>query len=203
MITRVDLRGGAYDPQNLRDALPRAALDVAAARDAVQPVCDAVRARGAAAVRELTARFDGVDVAHARVPGRVLATALDGLSQAVRDALTEAARRVRLVQEAQRRTEVVVPVADGGVVTERWLPVRRVGLYVPGGLVAYPSSVIMNVVPAQVAGVDSLAVASPPQAARTAGCGRPSYTFCGGEATASESTPATWAGITFMITDDG
>ena len=163
MITRVDLRGGAYDPQNLRDALPRAALDVAAARDAVQPVCDAVRARGAAAVRELTARFDGVDVAHARVPGRVLATALDGLSQAVRDALTEAARRVRLVQEAQRRTEVVVPVADGGVVTERWLPVRRVGLYVPGGLVAYPSSVIMNVIPAQVAGVDSLAVASPPQ----------------------------------------
>lgn len=165
MITLVDLRGGAYDPQNLRGVLPRAALDVAAALDAVQPVCDAVRERGAAAVRELTARFDGVDVAQARVPRQTLATALDGLSQAVRDALTEAARRVRLVQEAQRRTDVVVPVADGGVVTERWLPVRRVGLYVPGGLVAYPSSVIMNVVPAQVAGVDSLAVASPPQAA--------------------------------------
>jgi histidinol dehydrogenase len=165
VISRIDLRGGAYAPRDVREQLPRAALDVAAALDAVRPVCDAVRAGGAAAIRELTARFDGVDVEHARVPPAALATALASLDPAVRAALAEAARRVRLVQEAQRRTDAVVQVADGGVVTERWLPVRRVGLYVPGGLVAYPSSVVMNVVPAQVAGVDSLAVASPPQAA--------------------------------------
>ncbi len=113
----------------------------------------------------MTARFDGVDVAHARVPAAALSAALDGLGRRVRAALEEAARRVRLVHQAQRRSDAVVQVTEGGVVTERWLPVRRVGLYVPGGLVAYPSSVVMNVVPAQVAGVDSLAVASPPQAA--------------------------------------
>jgi histidinol dehydrogenase len=100
-----------------------------------------------------------------RVPSSALAEALAALDPAVRDALTDAAHRVRLVSEAQRREASTTQVADGALVTERWLPVRRVGLYVPGGLVAYPSSVVMNVVPAQVAGVAALAVASPPQPA--------------------------------------
>lgn len=160
MISRIDLRGKETDP---RDVLPRAALDVEAALDAVRPICDDVRHRGAQALREITARFDGVELETTRVPAEAIAAALEQLDPAVRAALEEAVRRARLVHEAQRREDATVTVAPGGTVTERWLPVRRVGLYVPGGLVAYPSSVVMNVVPAQVAGVQSLAVASPPQ----------------------------------------
>jgi histidinol dehydrogenase len=143
--------------------LPRAELDVEVALDVVRPICEDVRVRGSAAVRELTHRLDGVDLETTRVPESALETALASLDPAVREALDEAARRVRLVHEAQRRREETVEVAPGGRVTEGWVPVRRVGLYVPGGLLAYPSSVVMNVVPAQVAGVGSLAVASPPQ----------------------------------------
>jgi histidinol dehydrogenase len=158
---RLDLRGAT--PSSYRDVLPRAALDVEVALDVVRPICEDVRRRGAAAVREWTERLDGVDVASTRVPGEALAAALEALDPAVRRALEEAARRARTVHEAQRRVDADVDVAPGGRVTERWVPVRRVGLYVPGGLVAYPSSVVMDVVPAQVAGVRSLAVASPPQ----------------------------------------
>jgi len=129
----------------------------------VRPICDDVRRRGAAAVREYTNTFDHVDLASTRVPAEALAAALEALDPAVRAALVEAARRTRLVHDAQRRADATVELSPGGLVTERWLPVRRVGLYVPGGLLAYPSSVVMNVVPAQVAGVGSLAVASPPQ----------------------------------------
>jgi histidinol dehydrogenase len=163
VIERVDLRGQRPDAAGLRAVLPRAALDVEVALDVVRPVCEDVRARGAAAVRELTARFDGVDLETTRVPQRALDEALAAMSPQLRAALQEAVRRARLVHEAQRREDAVVDVAPGGTVTERWVPVRRVGLYVPGGLLAYPSSVVMNVVPAQVAGVGSLAVASPPQ----------------------------------------
>ena len=163
MIQRVDLRGRRPDAAGLRAVLPRAALDVEVALDVVRPVCEDVRARGAAAVRELTVRFDGVDLETTRVPQRALDDALAAMAAQLRAALEEAARRARLVHEAQRRHDAVVRVAPGGTVTERWVPVRRVGLYVPGGLLAYPSSVVMNVVPAQVAGVASLAVASPPQ----------------------------------------
>ena len=163
MIQRVDLRGRRPDAAGLRAVLPRAALDVEVALDVVRPVCEDVRARGAAAVRELTVRFDGVDLETTRVPQRALDGALAAMTPQLRAALEEAARRARLVHEAQRRDDAVVQVAPGGTVTERWVPVRRVGLYVPGGLLAYPSSVVMNVVPAQVAGVASLALASPPQ----------------------------------------
>ena len=162
MLTRIDLRGRRdADPRTL---LPRAALDVAAAVELVRPVVEDVRDRGAVAVREATARFDGVEPEHLRVPAEALAAALDALDPDVRAALEEAARRARTVSTAQLRDDEVVRVVDGATVTERWVPVGRVGLYVPGGRVAYPSSVVMNVVPAQVAGVQSLAVASPPQA---------------------------------------
>jgi histidinol dehydrogenase len=163
VISRVDLRGRRPDAAGLRAVLPRAELDVAVALEVVRPLCDDVRSRGAEAVRELTARFDGVDLETTRVPRQALHDALDAMDPALRAALEEAAGRARRVHEAQRRTDAVVEVAPGGTVTERWVPVRRVGLYVPGGLLAYPSSVVMNVVPAQVAGVGSLAVASPPQ----------------------------------------
>ena len=162
MLTRIDLRGRrAEDPLPL---LPRAALDVSEAVDQVRPTVEAVRDRGADAVREATARFDGVELTDLRVPVEALERALADLDPAVRAALEEAARRARIVSSAQLRDDETVQVVPGATVTERWVPVRRVGLYVPGGRVAYPSSVVMNVVPAQVAGVGSLAVASPPKA---------------------------------------
>jgi histidinol dehydrogenase len=161
VLTRIDLRGSRREAAGA--VLPRARLDVDAATAAVRPVCEAVRTGGAAAVRELTERFDGVRLDDLRVPAHLLAEALGGLQPSVRSALDEAIARARRVHEAQRREDVTVDVATGARVTERWVPVGRVGLYVPGGLVAYPSSVVMNVVPAQVAGVPSLAVASPPK----------------------------------------
>jgi histidinol dehydrogenase len=147
----------------LRGALPRAAVDVNAAMDAVTPVVTAVAQRGYPAAREATLRFDGVDVAEPRVPTTALTDALTALDAAVRDALTESIRRARIGHEAQRRETVQTQIVPGGTVTERWIPVRRVGLYVPGGLAVYPSSVVMNVVPAQVAGVASIAVFTPAQ----------------------------------------
>ncbi|MEV7967612.1 histidinol dehydrogenase [Sphaerisporangium sp. NPDC088356] len=162
MISRIDLRGSL--PDDLRDVLPRAELDVEAALSKVRPICDDVRHRGVAAVRELTARFDGVELGSTRVPAEALTTALAELDPAVRAALEESIRRARLVHRDQRRTDTTTQVVPGGTVTERWVPVDRVGLYVPGGRAVYPSSVVMNVVPAQEAGVASLAVSSPPQA---------------------------------------
>ena len=160
MLRRIDLTAASADP---RQALPRARVDVTAALETVRPLVEGVRARGYAAAREATLRFDGIDVGVPRVPADALAAALDGLDAGVRDALAESIRRARIVHEAQRRESVEVQVVPGGTVTERWVPVRRVGLYVPGGLAVYPSSVVMNVVPAQVAGVESVAVCSPPQ----------------------------------------
>jgi histidinol dehydrogenase len=168
MLATIDLRGRAA-PELTRAALhgvlPRAVLDVAAAAEQVRPVCEDVRRRGAEAVREYTRRFDAVDLATTAVPAGALDDALGKLDEQVRAALTEAARRATLVPQAQLRGDIVTPVADGLTVTGRFVPVARAGVYVPGGLTAYPSSVVMNVVPAQVAGVGEIAVASPPQAA--------------------------------------
>jgi histidinol dehydrogenase len=161
VLRRIDL---SEDPAaDLRRVLPRAAVDVHAALDAVTPIVQGVAERGYGAAREATLRFDGVDVAEPRVPAAALADALAALDPAVRDALGESIRRARIGHEAQRRESVETQVVPGGTVTERWVPVRRVGLYVPGGLAVYPSSVVMNVVPAQVAGVESIAVFSPAQ----------------------------------------
>jgi histidinol dehydrogenase len=162
VLTRLDLRDRPPGA-GLAGVLPRAEVDVEAATHAVRPIVDAVRERGADAVREQTLRFDGVELADLRVPAAALAEALDRLDPDVRAAFAEAIRRVRLVHEAQRPDEVRVQVVPGGTVTRRHLPVDRVGLYVPGGLAPLPSSVVMNVVPAQVAGVRSLALASPPR----------------------------------------
>jgi histidinol dehydrogenase len=161
VISRIDLRGSL--PEDLRSVLPRAELDVEAALDRVRPICADVRHRGSAAVREYTRTFDGVELESLRVPVAVVHESLAALDPAVRDALEECVRRARLVHRDQRRTDVTTQVVPGGTVSERWVPVGRVGLYVPGGQAVYPSSVVMNVVPAQEAGVGSLAVTSPPQ----------------------------------------
>jgi histidinol dehydrogenase len=163
VLTRRDLRGSHPDRAELHRILPRAAVDVAATLATVEPIVADVRQRGEAAVLDATARLDGVTPAQLRVPAAELAAALAALDPDVRAALEVAIERVRVVHAAQRRTDVTTQVVPGGTVTERWVPVRRVGLYVPGGLAMYPSSVVMNVVPAQIAGVEGIAVASPPQ----------------------------------------
>ncbi|MFH8371353.1 histidinol dehydrogenase [Streptomyces sp. NPDC018031] len=169
MISRIDLRG-AVRPEGSpgggidRDLLPRAELDVEAALEKVRPICDDVHHRGTAALIDYAERFDGVRITRVRVAPEAIERALVQLDPAVRAALEESIRRARLVHREQRRTDKTVTVVPGGTVTERWVPVDRVGLYVPGGNAVYPSSVVMNVVPAQEAGVGSLAVSSPPQA---------------------------------------
>ena len=159
----LDLRGRSLTLRDLRTALPRAEFDVEAALHAVRPICEDVRERGAEALYAAAERFDGVRPERLRVPTEVIAAALDALDPTVRTALEESIRRARVVHSDQRRTDGVTQVSAGGRVTERWVPVDRVGLYVPGGLAVYPSSVVMNVVPAQLAEVGSIAVASPPQ----------------------------------------
>ncbi|MEK6441100.1 histidinol dehydrogenase [Pseudonocardia sp. T1-2H] len=165
MLRRLDLRSEPLPrPATLRGMLPRAEVDVDAALAAVRPIVEAVRERGAEAALEFAEKFDKVRPPSVRVPADALSAALRDLDPAVKDALETSIERARKVHGDQRRQDVVTHVVPGGTVTERFVPVRRVGLYAPGGLAVYPSSVIMNVVPAQAAGVESLVVASPPQA---------------------------------------
>ncbi|ALC23757.1 histidinol dehydrogenase [Streptomyces pristinaespiralis] len=163
-LARIDLRGDALPEGGaLRDLLPRADFDVAAALEKVRPICEDVHHRGDAALIEYAEKFDGVRLDQVRVPAAALTRALEELDPAVRAALEESIRRARIVHRAQRRGEHTTQVVPGGTVTEKWVPVDRVGLYAPGGRSVYPSSVIMNVVPAQEAGVGSIALASPAQ----------------------------------------
>ncbi|MEV6794659.1 histidinol dehydrogenase [Streptomyces sp. NPDC051320] len=164
MISRIDLRGKALPEGGaLRDLLPRADFDVQAALEKVRPICEDVHHRGDAALIEYAEKFDGVQLDRVRVPAEALTAALEQLDPQVREALEESIRRARLVHRAQRRKDHTTQVVPGGRVTEKWAPVGRVGLYAPGGRSVYPSSVIMNVVPAQEAGVESIALASPAQ----------------------------------------
>jgi histidinol dehydrogenase len=163
VIRRLDLRGRTLRARALRGVVPRAALDVEHAVERVRPLCDDVRERGVEALLDLTERFDGVRPPGIRVPADALTRALEGLDADVRAGLEESIRRARLVHREQVPAGHVTRVVPGGTVTQRWVPVGRVGLYVPGGLAVYPSSVVMNVVPAQEAGVASIAVTSPAQ----------------------------------------
>ncbi len=165
MLRRIDIRGQHLSPGELAGVLPRASLDVAGALAQVQPIIDDVRDRGAVALRELAARFDGVAPTHLRVPREALSDALGGLDPQVREALEVAIDHNRRGHRAQLPSECSTEIVTGGHVAQRWVPVTRVGLYVPGGLAVYPSSVVMNVVAAQVAGVEQLVVTSPPQRA--------------------------------------
>ncbi|WP_306321246.1 MULTISPECIES: histidinol dehydrogenase [unclassified Streptomyces] len=165
MISRIDLRGAALpEGQALRSLLPRADFDVAAALEKVRPICEDVHHRGDAALIEYGKKFDGVELESVRVPAEALDKALADLEPAVRAALEESIRRARIVHREQRRDSHTTQVVPGGRVTEKWVPVDRVGLYAPGGRSVYPSSVIMNAVPAQEAGVPSISLASPAQA---------------------------------------
>ncbi len=165
VMARIDLRGVELSAARLRAALPRGGADVDAVLPVVRPIVEAVAARGADAALEFGDSFDGVRPPAVRVPGAALDAALDGLEPDVLAALRAAIDRARAVHADQRRADTTTILGPGASVTERWVPVDRVGLYVPGGNAVYPSSVVMNVVPAQAAGVGSLVVASPPQAA--------------------------------------
>lgn len=163
MIRTVDLRGKSLDKAGYQAELPRAQLDVAQAMVLIEPILRRVQHGSEADLIALAQEFDGVTPASIRVPQSALDQALTQLDPAIRSALEESASRIRKVHNDQVRGETRTTVVDGGTVTEKWVPVDRVGLYVPGGRAVYPSSVMMNVIPAQIAQVQSIAVASPPQ----------------------------------------
>ena len=163
MIRTVDLRGKTLDKAGYQAELPRAQLDVAQAMTLIEPILRRVQHGNEADLIALAQEFDGVTPASIRVPQSALDQALAQLDPAIRSALEESASRIRKVHNDQVRGETRTTVVDGGTVTEKWVPVDRVGLYVPGGRAVYPSSVMMNVIPAQIAQVQSIAVASPPQ----------------------------------------
>ena len=163
MIRRIDLRGAGGTATDYRSAVPRAAFDAEAATHAVQPILDAVRARGVEAILEYAQKFDGVELSDIRVPVSVMTEALAALDPAIRASLDESIARLRTTSKNELESDAVTDLGPGARVTHRMVPVGRVGLYVPGGLAPLVSSVLMNVVPAQIAGVKSLALASPPQ----------------------------------------
>lgn len=162
MIRRIDLRGS--DPlADYSRAVPRAAFDVEHAVEIVRPICEDVRDRGVEAIVEYSRKFDGVEQTDVRVPVEALTRALEQLDPDVRAGLEESIRRLRITCEAEMEHDVTTELGAGATVTHRLVPVNRVGLYVPGGLAPLVSSVVMNVVPAQVAGVKSIALTSTPQ----------------------------------------
>lgn len=164
MLNRIDLTGQVPTTSSLRRVLPRGGTDVASMIDTVAPIIAQVREGGVAAANEFSQRFDGAVPQAIRVPEAVISAAAEALDPQVKAAMEVMIERVRKVHADQRPAAHTTTLAPGAAVTEVFLPVERVGLYVPGGKAVYPSSVIMNVVPAQEAGVESLVIASPPQA---------------------------------------
>jgi len=165
-MRRLDLRATDPTPDE-RDrvyahAVPRAEVDVEQALEAVRPIIEDVKERGVDAVVDAGERFDGVRPPTLRVPADVLASALSGLAPDVRAGLEESITRLRATCEAELERSVTTAVAYGAMVERRIVPMQRVGLYVPGGLAPLVSTVVMNAVPAQVAGVTGIALASPP-----------------------------------------
>lgn len=164
MLRTIDLRGTSHSYKELRQIVPRQTSDyVGNALATVEDIITRVRADGAPYLRELSQRFDGVTQGALRVPQSSIDGAVAALDPAVREGLEIAIARTRAFAAAQRPDDKTIEVAPGAKLTNRWTPVRRAGVYVPGGLAVYPSSVIMNTVPAQAAGVGSLVLCTPPQ----------------------------------------
>ncbi|CAB4773775.1 MAG: histidinol dehydrogenase [Actinobacteria bacterium] len=163
MIRTVDLRGRALSKSEYNSELPRANLNVAEAMALIEPILHRVRNGNESDLLALAEEFDGVRPVSIRVDQKELDKALLELDPDIRRALEISIERVQKVHRDQIRSEKTTTVVDGGTVTGKWIPVDRVGLYVPGGRAVYPSSVMMNVIPAQIANVRSIAVASPPQ----------------------------------------
>lgn len=164
MLRTVDFRGRSLSKAGYFQELPRAVLDVAAAMELIAPILERVKDGHESDLMDLAEEFDGIRPITIKVPQAVIEQALEQLAPEIRTALTTSIERIRKVHESQKREARSTQVVDGGTVIEKWIPVDRVGLYVPGGRAVYPSSVMMNVIPAQIAQVPSIAVASPPQA---------------------------------------
>ena len=163
VIRLLDLRGQVISAEVVSRDLPRAAIDLAAAVEDVRPLVSQIRTGGAKALFELAKKFDGIDINPIKVSSEELATALNFLDADLKVSLEIAIDRVRKVSELSKPKGFVAELADGAFVQQRYQPINSVGLYVPGGKAVYPSSVIMNVVPAQVAGVKKIAIATPGQ----------------------------------------
>jgi histidinol dehydrogenase len=163
MMHILDLRGEELTAASIQSQLPRPRIDVRSALSMVEPIVSAVALEGESALRQQALKFDGVSNHRLRVPLSERNAALKATSPEVIAALREAIRRVRIASTAQIPASTSTQISDGAIVNQRWQPVSRVGLYVPGGKAVYPSSVVMNVVPAQVAGVEHIALASPAQ----------------------------------------
>ncbi len=148
----------------LSAVLDRRAVFDDAVEASVRAILDDVRRRGDAALLDLTERFDGVRPETLVVPTEALDRALDALDPALRETLEQAAANVRRFHECERPASWAHDDGDGVAFGQRISPVERAGLYVPAGTAPLPSSVIMNAVPAQVAGVDEIWVCSPPGA---------------------------------------
>jgi histidinol dehydrogenase len=160
----IDLRSTELTSELVNSAVPRAELDIVKAVAQIQPLLEDVRNRGEAALVEVANKFDGFDPRPFRVSQQELDAAEQSLSSELRAAIEEGIARVRQVSQANLPKSTTVELASGANVQQRWQPVDSVGLYVPGGKAVYPSSVIMNVVPAQVAGVPRMVIATPGQA---------------------------------------
>ncbi|MCE4024458.1 histidinol dehydrogenase [Microbacterium sp. Au-Mic1] len=160
----IDLRGRTLSTAEMLAAVPRATAARAEALATATAIVEDVRVRGEEALREQAERFDRVSGHAIRVPREHLDEALAGVDPQVREALEAAIDRVRQGSAAQVPASQVTEIGPGARIVQRWQPVGRVGVYIPGGKAPLASSVVMNVVPAQVAGVDSIALASPPQA---------------------------------------
>lgn len=163
MIRQIDLRGKTLSKGEYAQLLPRATLDVDKALKLIEPILARVKSGNESDLIQLAKEFDGVTPAQIRVPKSEIESALLKLDPSIRTALEISIERIKKVHLDQVRQDKTTNVVAGGKVTEKWIPVDRVGLYVPGGSAVYPSSVIMNVVPAQIAKVPSIAIASPPQ----------------------------------------
>ena len=164
MIQTLDLRGTRPSRAELAELIPRAQVDVAVASETAAALIAEVRSRGESALLDQAERLDGVRPARIRTDPADILAAMEALDLGVRLAIEEAVARVRRASEAQVPPPAVTRFAEGAEIIQRWQPVGRVGFYVPGGKAVYPSSVVMNVVPAQVAGVESVVLASPAQA---------------------------------------
>ena len=138
-------------------------MDIDAAIKAIEPILRSVKNGDESTLIELCKKYDGIAPKQIKVPRAELKKALKNLDPKVRKALEVSIARIKKVHKDQVRKDKKTQVVPGGSVVQRWIPVDRVGLYVPGGNAVYPSSVIMNVLPAQIAKVPSIAVASPPQ----------------------------------------
>lgn len=163
MIQTIDLRTLKPTRAELLAIIPRPVVDIRVATEAASNLIAEVRAEGSSAIISQAERFDRVTPHEIRVPEGDISAAINGLDPEIRRAIEGSIERVRIATAAQVPAQTTTQVAPGARIVQRWQPVDRAGLYVPGGKAVLASSVIMNVVPAQIAGVRSIALASPSQ----------------------------------------